>query len=58
MRRSACPANWPRRCGPGAVRRGSMPAVVGRIEDGRLLLDLRAVDPADDELLQAAGCSG
>jgi L-seryl-tRNA(Ser) seleniumtransferase len=37
-----------------AVRRGSMPAVVGRIEDGRLLLDLRAVDPADDDLLQAA----
>lgn len=36
------------------VRRGSMPAVVGRMEGGRLLLDLRAVDPADDELLQAA----
>jgi len=36
------------------VRRGKMPAVVGRLEDGRLLLDLRAVDPADDELLQAA----
>jgi L-seryl-tRNA(Ser) seleniumtransferase len=31
-----------------------MPAVVGRIEDGRLLLDLRAVSPADDELLVAA----
>jgi L-seryl-tRNA(Ser) seleniumtransferase len=37
-----------------AVRRGALPAVVGRIEDGRLLLDLRAVDPADDELLVAA----
>ena len=37
-----------------AVRRGSMPAVVGRIEAGRLLLDLRAVDPVDDDLLQAA----
>jgi L-seryl-tRNA(Ser) seleniumtransferase len=36
------------------VRRGSMPAVVGRMDGGRLLLDLRAVDPADDELLQAA----
>jgi L-seryl-tRNA(Ser) seleniumtransferase len=36
------------------VRRGRMPAVVGRIEEGRLLLDLRAVDPAEDELLQAA----
>jgi L-seryl-tRNA(Ser) seleniumtransferase len=36
------------------VRRGSMPAVVGRMDSGRLLLDLRAVDPADDELLQAA----
>jgi L-seryl-tRNA(Ser) seleniumtransferase len=31
-----------------------MPAVVGRIEDGRLLLDLRAIAPADDELLVAA----
>jgi L-seryl-tRNA(Ser) seleniumtransferase len=37
-----------------AVRRGAMPAVVGRIEAGRLLLDLRAVAPADDELLVAA----
>jgi len=37
-----------------AVRSGEMPAVVGRIEDGRLLLDLRAVPPADDELLTAA----
>jgi L-seryl-tRNA(Ser) seleniumtransferase len=41
------------RAGP-AVRRGAIPAVVGRIEDGRLLLDLRAVPPADDELLVAA----
>jgi len=37
-----------------AVRRGTMPAVVGRIENGRLLLDLRAVSPADDERLIAA----
>jgi L-seryl-tRNA(Ser) seleniumtransferase len=37
-----------------AVRRGEMPAVVGRIEGGRLLLDLRAVEPADDERLTAA----
>jgi L-seryl-tRNA(Ser) seleniumtransferase len=36
------------------VRRGSMPAVVGRIDDGRLLLDLRAVAPADDAALAAA----
>jgi L-seryl-tRNA(Ser) seleniumtransferase len=36
------------------VRSGSLPAVVGRIEGGRLLLDLRAVPPADDELLAAA----
>ncbi len=43
----------PLRAGP-AVRRGALPAVVGRIEDGRLLLDLRAVAPADDELLVAA----
>jgi L-seryl-tRNA(Ser) seleniumtransferase len=37
-----------------AVRRGSAPAVVGRVERGRLLLDLRSVDPADDERLAAA----
>jgi L-seryl-tRNA(Ser) seleniumtransferase len=37
-----------------AVRRRTLPAVVGRIEAGRLLLDLRAVAPADDELLAAA----
>jgi len=37
-----------------AVRRGAAPAVVGRIEDGRLLLDLRAVAPADDELIVSA----
>jgi L-seryl-tRNA(Ser) seleniumtransferase len=37
-----------------AVRRGALPAVVGRIEDGRLLLDLRAVAPADDELIVSA----
>jgi L-seryl-tRNA(Ser) seleniumtransferase len=37
-----------------AVRRGDVPAVVGRIEGGRLLLDLRAVASADDERLAAA----
>ena len=37
-----------------AVRRGDVPAVVGRIEGGRLLLDLRAVGPADDKRLVAA----
>jgi L-seryl-tRNA(Ser) seleniumtransferase len=31
-----------------------VPAVIGRIERGRLLLDLRAVAPADDERLTAA----
>ena len=36
------------------VRRGSMPAVVGRIDDGRLLLDLRAVAPGEDAALAAA----
>jgi L-seryl-tRNA(Ser) seleniumtransferase len=41
------------RSGP-AVRRGEVPAVVGRIEGGRLLLDLRAVAPADDERLASA----
>jgi len=28
--------------------------VAGRVEDGRLLLDLRTVDPADDATLRAA----
>jgi L-seryl-tRNA(Ser) seleniumtransferase len=41
------------RSGP-AVRRGDTPAVVGRVEGGRLLLDLRAVAPADDEPLAEA----
>jgi L-seryl-tRNA(Ser) seleniumtransferase len=38
----------------GAVRSGVTPAVTGRMEDGRLLLDLRAVAPADDDRLVAA----
>jgi L-seryl-tRNA(Ser) seleniumtransferase len=41
------------RHGP-AVRRGESPAVAGRIAGGALLLDLRAVDPADDERLVTA----
>ena len=41
------------RHGP-AVRRGESPAVAGRIAGGVLLLDLRAVDPADDERLVTA----
>ncbi len=36
------------------VTRGEFPAVVGRLEGGRLLLDLRSVSPADDDLLAAA----
>jgi L-seryl-tRNA(Ser) seleniumtransferase len=43
----------PLRAGP-PVRRGTLPAVVGRIDAGRLLLDLRAVPPGDDALLTAA----
>jgi L-seryl-tRNA(Ser) seleniumtransferase len=43
----------PLRNGP-AVRRGQVPAVVGRMERGRLLLDLRSVDAADDATLLAA----
>jgi L-seryl-tRNA(Ser) seleniumtransferase len=39
-----------------AALRGGDPAVLGRIEDGRLLLDLRTVDPrVDDELAVALG---
>jgi L-seryl-tRNA(Ser) seleniumtransferase len=36
------------------VRSGQFPAVIGRTEDGRLLLDLRAVPPGQDELLAGA----
>jgi L-seryl-tRNA(Ser) seleniumtransferase len=45
----AAPLRWSER-----VRRGDVPAVVGRVEKGRLLLDLRSVDPADDDRLAAA----
>ena len=34
-----------------AVAQGGRPAVVGRLEAGRLLLDLRSVPPEDDERL-------
>jgi L-seryl-tRNA(Ser) seleniumtransferase len=40
------------------VRSGRHPAVVGRVTDGRLLLDLFAIDPADDENLAAAVLAG
>jgi L-seryl-tRNA(Ser) seleniumtransferase len=43
----------PLRAGPPA-RRGDVPAVAGRVEKGRLLLDLRSVDPDDDDRLIAA----
>ena len=43
----------PLRTGP-AVHRGRAPAVVGRVEEGRLLLDLRAVAPDDDPALTRA----
>jgi L-seryl-tRNA(Ser) seleniumtransferase len=37
----------------GSLRK-NYPPVAGRVEDGRLLLDLRTVDPADDAALRAA----
>ncbi len=37
-----------------SVKSGRHPAVIGRISEGRLLLDLYAIDPADDEALAAA----
>jgi L-seryl-tRNA(Ser) seleniumtransferase len=43
----------PLRCGP-QVSRGEFPAVVGRCQDGRLLLDLRSVSPDDDRALAGA----
>ncbi len=36
------------------VRAGQRPAVAGRVTDGRLLLDLYALEPADDDTLAAA----
>jgi hypothetical protein len=36
------------------VSRGEFPAVVGRRDGGRLLLDLRSVSPDDDDRLTAA----
>jgi len=43
----------PLRAGP-AVRRGEVPAVVGRVERGRLLLDLRSIAGEDDDRLVSA----
>ena len=45
--------------GPGAAAlaarlRAGDPAVVGRVQDGAVLLDLRTIDPADDGALAAA----
>jgi len=40
----------PLRCGD-LVSRGVVPAVVGRLEGGRLLLDMRSVSPDDDDRL-------
>jgi L-seryl-tRNA(Ser) seleniumtransferase len=34
-----------------AALRAGTPAIVGRIEDGRAIFDLRTVDPARDETL-------
>ncbi len=43
----------PLRAGP-QVRAGAFPAVVGRVADDRLLLDLKAVPPEADDLLARA----
>ena len=43
----------PLRAGP-PVRGGHVPAVAGRVEKGRLLLDLRSVPPEEDDRLVAA----
>jgi L-seryl-tRNA(Ser) seleniumtransferase len=45
----AVPLRW-----DDAVARGERPAVVGRLEAGRLLLDLRSVAPDDDDRLVRA----
>ncbi|MBK9180081.1 MAG: L-seryl-tRNA(Sec) selenium transferase [Acidimicrobiales bacterium] len=38
-----------------AALRSYRPPVVGRVQEGRTLLDLRTVDPADDAVVAAAG---
>jgi L-seryl-tRNA(Ser) seleniumtransferase len=40
--------------GGSQVAAGAQPAVAGRITDARLLLDLYAVEPSDDDALAAA----
>jgi len=40
--------------GGDPVRRGVVPAVIGRTEGGRVLLDLRSVPPDEDDALAAA----
>ena len=47
-----------RRCGSRCSRalRAATPAVVGRIEHGGVVLDLRSVEPADDDALVARRC--
>jgi L-seryl-tRNA(Ser) seleniumtransferase len=40
--------------GGSQIAAGAQPAVAGRITDGRLLLDLYAVEPSDDDALAAA----
>ena len=40
--------------GLAARLRSGTPAVVARIADGRLVVDLRSVDPEEDELLAEA----
>ena len=52
VRLPSAAVSLPARFGP-ALRVGAVP-VVGRVEHGRCLLDLRTVDPADDEPIAAA----
>ena len=47
-------AAYPRPAILAAVMRANDPPVIGRVEDARFVLDLRTVDPADDDVLAAA----
>jgi L-seryl-tRNA(Ser) seleniumtransferase len=47
-------AAYPRPAILAAVLRANDPPVIGRLEDERFVLDLRTVDPADDDVLAAA----
>ena len=53
-RARAAPLRAPARAPDSAAVPGRIPAVIGRTEGGRLLLDLKAIGPGEDSLLASA----